>query len=193
MKIISLIISLFIFTFVSNIFAQTESAKPRLASPRKAEAEMDKLKQFVGEFSSSSKLYNGKTGELISQDTGTIICRLRSLGYVFTIEKESVKPAGSKYDDVMAFQYDSVEHKMKAALYSPDVKARQIDVEIKGNIMTLIYEPYLNGEVTRETVTAENDGVVRWLIEHKQDDGSYRKSREITTVRQSLSVTEGKK
>lgn len=184
MKNITLIIFVTII-FVNHVFGQSEQAKPNIATPKEVATEMKKFAPFIGTFKTTSKLFNQKTGELISEDKGTIICQLRALGNVFSIEKDAVKPNGRIYDDIMVFQYDAVKRKVIAILFSPDAVPRNIEVEIKGNVMTLIYEPYLNGDITRETVTANGQNA-EWLIERKQADGSFRKTREISATPKTI-------
>jgi len=183
MKYTALIFALLVLVLGNNVAAQTDMPTAPTASRKDAAAAMGKLKMFVGTFNSSSKLSDEKTGNLVSEDTGKIVNRMRAGGMVFTIEKESVNTKGGKYDDIMAFQFDARSGKMRAFLFSNDPNPREIAVEIKDNVMILNYEPGVN-IITRETITAEKDGNVRWLIEHKQADGSYRKTREIVATRQ---------
>ena len=183
MKHTILIFALLVMVFGNNAAAQTDVPTVPLASRKDAAAAMNQLKAFVGTFDSSSSLSDEKTGKLVSEDTGKIINRMRASGMVFTIEKETVNTKGGRYDDIMAFQFDARSGKIRAFLFSNDPNPREIAVEVKDNAMILNYEPGLN-IITRETVTAEKDGNVRWLIEHKQTDGSYRKTRDIVGTRQ---------
>lgn len=183
MKYTKLILVLLILVSGNNVAAQTEMPTAPMASRKDAAAAMGKLKMFVGTFDTSSKLSDEKTGKLVSEDTGKTTNRMRADGMVFTIEKESVNTKGSKYDDIMAFQFDARTGKIRAFLFSNDPNPREIAVEIRDNVMILNYEPGAN-IITRETITAEKDGSVRWLIEHKQADDSYRKTREIVATRQ---------
>jgi len=183
MKFTALIFACLVLALGNNVAAQTDMPTSPMASRKDAAAAMNKLKIFAGTFDSSSKLSDEKTGKLISEDTGKIVSRMRASDFVFTIEKESVNTKGSGYDDIMAFQFDATTGKIRAFLFSNDPKPREIAVDIKDNVMILNYEPGVS-IITRETVTAEKDGSVRWLIEHKQADGSYRKTREIVATRQ---------
>lgn len=181
MKKITLFIFILTIAFTTHTFGQAVP-NSKIATPKEVQTEMGKFKPFVGIFETRSKLFNQKTGEVVSEDKGIIHCKLRALGNVFSIEKDAIKPNGRIYDDIMVFQYDAVKRKMTTILFSPDAVPRNIEVEVKGNVMTLLYEPFLNGNITKETITA-NGEKVEWLIERQQSDGTFRKTREIVATR----------
>lgn len=143
---------------------------------------MKALAPFAGTFTTSSRAYNLQ-GDQVSEETGTIMSRARVLGSHFSIEKRSKSSNGREYEDEMVFFYDAAQQKVRALLFAPGTPApREIDVNISGDRVVLDYQPTKFGDqtiVTRETVTRAPDGKVTWLIERKQPDGTYRKTREI--------------
>lgn len=166
------------------VFSLCLSAAAALAQDEPPDVQaMKVLAPFAGTFTACTRAYNIQ-GDQVGEEMGTIMSRVRALGSHFSMEKRSKASNGREYEDEMVFFYDAAQQKVRALLFAPGSPApREIDVSITGDRMVLDYHPTKFGDltiVTRETVARAQDGKVTWLIERKQPDGTYRKTREIT-------------
>jgi hypothetical protein len=115
---------------------------------------------------------------------GSIRCQVKARGHILTVEKNSPLPDGSVYDDLMVFQFDKSAGKLRATLFHPGAPGpRPIEVEVtKTSGLVLHYEPTKFGDqtiVTRETITRQDNGTVKWLVERQTDGGEFVKVREL--------------
>jgi hypothetical protein len=119
---------------------------------------------------------------------GGIRSQVKARGHILTVEKNSPLPDGSVYDDLMVFQFDKSAGKLRATLFHPGAPGpRPIEVEVnKTGGLVLHYEPTKFGDrtiVTRESITQQDDGTVKWLVERQTDGGEFVKVRELIGTR----------
>ena len=118
------------------------------------------------------------------KSAGEIRCQVKARGHILTVEKTSPLADGTVYDDLMVFQFDKPAGKLRATLFHPGAPGpRPIEVEVnKTGGLVLHYEPTRFGNqtiVTRGTITQQDDGTVKWLVERQSDGGAFTKVREL--------------